>query len=104
MASIKTLKTANSELILNTSDADSKFDEFCRVQVFKPNESKKKASERTVKPRSTHSPSQSSKNTPSIKTLKSVIPSSPKKNYGLTPRAVTALKKRAHKGDVDAMQ
>jgi hypothetical protein len=38
---------------------------------------KKKVTETAVQPRSTHLPLQSSKNTPLIKTLKSVIPSSP---------------------------
>jgi hypothetical protein len=37
----------------------------------------------------------------SIKTLKSGIPSSPIKNYGLTGGAVTALKKGAHMEDED---
>jgi hypothetical protein len=46
-------------------------------------------------------PLQSIKNTPSIKTLKSAIPSSPLKKHGLTRGAVTALEKGARTGNVD---
>jgi hypothetical protein len=61
----------------------------------------KTTTETTVKPRSTHSPLQSIKNTNAMKTLKATIPSSPMKNHGLSTGAVTALKKGAHTGNVD---